>query len=227
MLARELKSRFDKEKNMFIYFIVAQTVRGNSYTCQIKNDDDINKFNDFCDDLLPLALADNQFPSVPFLNDSKIVSIKFSDKMDTETRELLNLVEFAINYHVDDKDVKGKTVPNTITIKLLKRDYNELPRSMAMTLNNFQKFLSSIAEKACKSEYHQGNIFENNEKYTVEISSSSNAFAELDRANTEILGSQALPQENLEGLQAAVAERVKERNAEKIDVPVEIREEEH
>ncbi|WP_338813253.1 hypothetical protein V9L05_18095 [Bernardetia sp. Wsw4-3y2] len=226
MLARELKTRFKKKTNEFIFFIQAQTIKGNSYTCQITNEEDMKKFKRFCEDLMPLILADNQFPQLPFENDSLIVGIKFSEGKDRETQELIQLVQFTINYHVDDKSVNGKTVPNTIKIPLINRDYNELPDQMVRMIENLKKFLSSIAEKSCKSEYRQGTIFDNND-YKVEIKTSNSPFDEVEKATQEITGS-AAPQEQIEGMKAAANERVKERQAEaeKLGVPVEIREEE-
>lgn len=224
MLARELKTRFKKKTNEFIFFVQAQTVKGNSYTCQISNEDDMDKFKHFCSHLMPLILADNQFPQHPFENDSLIVGIKFSEGKDRETQELIQLVQFFINYHVDDKSVNGKTVPNTIKIPLINRDYNELPDQMVRTIENLQEFLSSIAEKSCKNEYRQGNIFEDN--YSIEIKTSNSPFDKVEKFTQEITGS-AAPQQHIEGMKAATEERLKERKAEaeKLGVPVEIMEE--
>ncbi|WP_375560226.1 hypothetical protein ACE193_21350 [Bernardetia sp. OM2101] len=226
MLARELKTRFKKKTNEFIFFVQAQTVKGNSYTCQIANEEDIEKFKRLCEDLKPLILADNQFPQLPFENDSLIVGIKFSEGKDSETKELIQLVQFTINYHVDDKSENGKTIPNTIKIPLVNRSYTELPDQMVRMIENFQKFLSSIAEKSCKSEYRQGDIFDNDD-YKVEIKTSISPFDDVEKFTQEITGS-AAPQGHIEGMKAAAEERVKERNAEaeKVGVPVEIREEE-
>ncbi len=223
MLARELKTRFKKKTNEFIFFIQAQTIKGNSYTCQITNEEDMKKFKRFCEDLMPLILADNQFPQLPFENDSLIVGIKFSEGKDKETQELIQLVQFTLNYHVDDKSENGKTIPNTIKIPLVNRSYTELPDQMVRMIENLKKFLSSIAEKSCKSEYRQGTIFDNND-YKVEIKTyPSSPFDEVEQATQEITGS-AAPQEQIEGMKAATEERVKERNAEaeKLGVPVEI-----
>jgi hypothetical protein len=225
MLARELKSKLKKEGKI-VYFIAAQTFKGNSYTCQLSREYDVERFEKLSKELLPYILADNLLPEYPFKEETIITGFKFNEKAGEEG-ELVKLAQPFLSFHVDDEDIKGKTVQNRIPLRCINRDVENYPDKVKRLVNNFQDFLSEVAQASFASETRQGDIFEENEQVRFEIKTFNNPFEDLEQANKEILGSQALPQENLEGMKAAVAERVKERNAEKLGVPVEIREEEH
>ncbi len=225
MLARELKSKIKKEGKI-AYFIVAQTFKGNSYTCQLSKEEDIDRLHFFQKELLPNLLADNLFPEFHFLDNTALVSIKFNEIVNKDA-ELVKFVEPVLSFHVDDKIVNEKTVQNRIAIKCIKRDVEDYPDKVKRTLEHFQGFLGQIAESAILSEYRQGSLFETND-YKVEIKTyPPSPFDEVEKATQEITGS-AAPQEQIEGMKAAANERVKERQAEaeKLGVPVEIREEE-
>ncbi len=191
MLARELKSKLKKEGKI-AYFIVAQTFKGNSYTCQLSKEEDIERLHFFQKELLPNLLADNLFPDFHFLDNTTLVAMKFNEIVNKEA-ELVKFVEPVLSFHVDDKIVNEKTIQNRIAIKCIKRDVEDYPNSVKRTLEHFQNFLSQIAESAILSEYRQGNLFEGNKKEKQEEFSLD--FEELQKATDEHIASKKETQE--------------------------------
>ena len=219
MLARELKSTFNKSLNEFTLFVVAQTFQGNSYTTKLGNEEYLEEYDRLSKKLLPVILSDNNLP--PFMeSDCQITGIKFNEQTDSKTGELIQMVQFTVHHFVEKVEKKGKIVYNYLKITLLNREYISLPDQTVRDINALQKFLNKVAVSYFESEPRQTKL--------PFSKPTSNSFEDLDQATQEITGS-AASKEQIEGMQAATEEHLKKRSpkqANSIGTPVEITEDE-